>query len=146
MARRWEVSSSMKAMPVLAVALAALLVTDAPPVKDGARGKLEPSSPGVGVLEPARAGRLLADTVAELQAAQSVDRSRSHPSAGELWIQVNRLKREGQNTRQIEWYLTDLEGSLRRGPQDAGTRRHLLNNLSHEIELVRRRAGAVKAP
>jgi hypothetical protein len=136
----------MKAMPVLVVALAALLVSDAPPVRDGGRGKLEPSRPGTGAVEPARAGRRLAAALAELRAAQTRDGPRPGPSAGELWIEVNRWKREGQNTRQIEWYLTDLEGSLRRGPQDAGARRHILNNLSHEIELARRRAGDATAP
>lgn len=146
MAREWGVSSSMKAMAVLVVALGALLVTDAPPVKDGGRGTLEPSRPGTGALEPARAGRRLAAAVADLQAAQTRNGPRPGPSAGELWIEVNRLKREGQNTRQIEWHLSELEGSLRRGPQDAGGRRHILNNLTHEIELARRRAGDATAP
>lgn len=146
MARRWAVSSSMKAMPVLVVALAALLVTDAPPVKDGGRGKLAPSRPGGGAVESARAGRRLAGAVADLQAAQRGDGPQRATSAGELWIEVNRLKREGQHTRQIEWYLSDLEGSLRRGPQAPGSRRHILNNLSHEIALVRRRAGPATAP
>lgn len=84
--------------------------------------------------------------MADLQAARRGDGSRTGPLAGDLWIELGHLKREGPNTRQVEWYLSDLEGSLRRGPQDAGARRHILNNLSHEIELVRRRAGSANAP
>ena len=80
----------------------------------------------------------MASVVNELQAASGHGDSRAEKS-GSLWIEVNRLRREGQNVRSIEWYASELEGSLRRGEQDAVARRHILNNLSYEVENLKRR-------
>ena len=81
----------------------------------------------------------MASAVSQIQAAQNRDDAAAGQSAGTLWIEVDRLKRGRQNVKQIEWYVSDLENSLRRGPQDATARRHILNNLSYEIEALNRR-------
>jgi len=81
----------------------------------------------------------MASIVADLQATSGGDRSGAGRSAGDLWIEVNRLKRGGQDVKSIEWQVSELEESLRGGQQDAVARRHILNNLSHEIETLNRR-------
>jgi hypothetical protein len=43
-------------------------------------------------------------------------------------------------TRSIEWQVSELEESLRGNRQDAAARRHMLNNLSYEIEALNRRS------
>jgi len=53
-------------------------------------------------------------------------------------MEVERLKRQGQNVQAIEWYVTELEGNLRRNGQGASAQRHLRNNLNHEIEVLKR--------
>ena len=81
----------------------------------------------------------MASWVTDLQGTRSQVGSGAGQSAGNLWMEVNRLKRGGQNVRQIEWYVCDLEGNLRGGQQDASARRHILNNLSYEIDALNRR-------
>jgi hypothetical protein len=56
-----------------------------------------------------------------------------------MWMEVSQLKRHGQSVRAIESYLSDLEGSVRRGQADAVARQHILNNLDYEIERLKRR-------
>lgn len=65
--------------------------------------------------------------------------SATSQSAGILWIEFNRLKREGQNVGRIACHLSELEETLRCNPQDASAKRHILNNLNHEIEILKRR-------
>jgi hypothetical protein len=60
-------------------------------------------------------------------------------SAGNLWMEVNRLKRSGADVRRIESYVSDLEGSLRNPQQDASSRRHILNNLELEMQILKQR-------
>ena len=86
-----------------------------------------------------RAARNLTFWAHDLQATHGGDASGSGRRVGDLWIEVNRLRRGGQNVRAIEWYVSDLEGSLRRGQEDAAARRHILNNLDYEIEVLKRR-------
>ena len=77
--------------------------------------------------------------VASLQVTSSEDRPGAGRSAGDLWIEVDRLKRSGQNVKNIEWQVSELEESLRRGQPDAVARQHMLNNLSYELEALNRR-------
>jgi hypothetical protein len=58
-----------------------------------------------------------------------------------MWIEVDRLKRQGQNVRAIEYYLSDLEASRRLGEQGAAAGRHAANNLEYEIERLNRQLG-----
>ncbi len=91
-------------------------------------------------VEPTQTGRRLqnmASVVSELKA--SPDPSKARQQVGELWIQADRLKREGRNTRNVEGLLSDLEGRLRSNQQDASARRHLANELEYEIEALKRR-------
>ncbi len=60
-------------------------------------------------------------------------------SAGNLWMEVNQLRNRGADVRRIEWYVSDLEASLRM-QQDASARRHILNNLELEMQNLKRRA------
>ena len=129
----------MKPVHVWVVAVAVLLVADAPPAKPDARRALESSRPGVEAPGVLRAASRMAAVVNDLQAAQKRDDTGTGRSAGDLWIELNGLKRAGYNVRRIEWYVSDLEGSLRRGQNDASARRHILNNLDYEIEVLRRR-------
>jgi len=129
----------MKPVHVWVVAVAVLLVADAPPAKPDARRALESSRPGVEAPGVLRAASRMAAVVNDLQAAQKRDDTGTGQSAGDLWVELNGLKRGGHNVRQIEWYVSDLEGSLRRGQDDAPARRHILNNLSYEIDAVKRR-------
>ena len=80
----------------------------------------------------------MASVVNELQAANGHEDSHAEKS-GSLWMEVSRLRRQGQNVRSVEWYVSDLETSLRRGEQDAVARRHILNNLSYEVENLKQR-------
>ena len=130
----------MKPLHLLLVALTVLLVADAPPAKPDASRVLGSRCPGVDAHEVRRAASRMAAVVSDLEAAQKLDGAGAGQSAGNLWIEVNRLKREGHNARQIEWYVSDLEGSLRRGQDDASGRRHILNNLRYEIDALKRRS------
>jgi hypothetical protein len=58
-----------------------------------------------------------------------------------MWIEVDRLKRQGQEVRAIEYYLSDLEASKRRGGQGAAASRYAANNLEHEIQRLNHRMG-----
>ena len=129
----------MKPVHVWVVAVAVLLVADAPPAKPDARRALESSRPGVEAPGVLRAASRMAAVVNDLQAAHKREDTGTAHSAGDLWIEVSRLKHGGHNVRQIEWHVSDLEGSLRRGPAGASARRHILNDLGYEIELLRRR-------
>jgi hypothetical protein len=118
-----------------------LLATDAGPDRSGPpRGKGERASAPADPRAPSQSIWRMAAAVSELQAAQSGTDALSPRSAGDVWIEVEHLKREGHRTRAIEWYASELEGSLRRGADDATARRHILNNLSHEVEVMRRHA------
>jgi len=81
----------------------------------------------------------MASIVADLQATSSGDRAGTGRSAGDLWLEVGRLKRDGQNVRNIEWQVSELEESLRGNREDAVARRHILNNLNYELEALNRR-------
>ncbi len=54
-------------------------------------------------------------------------------------MEVNQLRNRGEDVRRIEWYVSDLEASLRM-QQDASARRHILNNLELEMQNLKRRA------
>jgi hypothetical protein len=58
-----------------------------------------------------------------------------------MWMEVDRLKRQGQNVRAIEYYLSDLEASRGRGEQGAVASRYAANNLEYEIQRLNRRIG-----
>jgi hypothetical protein len=117
---------------------AALLAGCTPHSKPEANSTPEPAQPEADFREVYRAAGNMASVVNELQATSGHGDSRAEKS-GSLWIEVNRLRREGQNVRSIEWYASELEGSLRRDEQDAVARRHILNNLSYEVENLKRR-------
>jgi len=90
--------------------------------------------------EPAETDRRLqnmASAVNELKA--SPDPGRARQQVGELWIQVDHLKREGRNTRSVEGLVSDLESRLGSNQQDANARRHLANELEYEVEALKRR-------
>lgn len=76
----------------------------------------------------------------QLRAANRRDGASTAPSAGNLWIETDRLRQTGHRVRHLEWAVSDLENSLRRGPADAAARRHLLNKLDYEIEALTRRS------
>lgn len=71
-----------------------------------------------------------------LAATSSGNRPGAGRSAGDLWIEVDQLKRGGQNVKNIEWHVSELEESLRGNRQDGASRRHILNNLNYEIEAL----------
>jgi hypothetical protein len=75
----------------------------------------------------------MVSVVNELRAVDARGGTPNARAAGDLWLDVEKLKRAGRNTREIEGYVSELEGSLRRGPEDATTRRHILNNLDYEL-------------
>ncbi len=77
--------------------------------------------------------------VTDLQATPARDGSGASQSVGNLWIEVDRLKREGQSVRNLEWQVSELEESLRGNHEDAASRRHRLDNLAYEIEALQRR-------
>ncbi len=90
--------------------------------------------------EPGETDRRLQDmasAVNELKA--SADPGRARQQVGELWIQVDHLKREGRNTRNVEGLVSDLEGRLGSNQQDASARRHLANELEYEVEALKRK-------
>lgn len=76
--------------------------------------------------------------ISDLQASRGQVYSHSRQDAGDLWIEVNRLKRGGQQVRQIEWMVSELEG-LRGSPDEASAKRHILNNLELEMSTLQRR-------
>jgi hypothetical protein len=60
---------------------------------------------------------------------------------GVMWTEVDHLKRQGQNVRAIEYYLSDLEASRRLGEQGAAASRYAANNLEYEIQRLIRQRG-----
>lgn len=68
------------------------------------------------------------------------NRSAAGQTAGNLWMEVNQLKRSGQDVRRIEWQVSELEESFRNNGKDALTRRHIVNNLELEIQLLKQRS------
>lgn len=130
----------MKPVHLWLAALAVLVVNDGPPAKDNAPRTVESHRLGAETQEIHRAARRMAAVVSDLRAAQGRGDSGTGQSAGDLWIEVNHLKREGHQTRQIEWYVSDLEGNLRRGQEGIAARRHILNNLEYELQALRRAA------
>ncbi len=90
--------------------------------------------------EPADTDRPLqnmAKAINELKA--SPDPGRTRQQVGELWIQVEHLKRAGRNTRNVEGLVSDLEDRLGSNQQDASPRRHLANELEYEVDALKRR-------
>jgi hypothetical protein len=114
---------------------------------DAPRSTVQPGMPpgslgraSVGNHGANRAARDLSATVHNLQS--SLDRRSSTVSrgaAGDLWMDVDSLKRSGANVRAIEYYASDLEQSLRRGQQGSSAARHALNNLEYEAKVLRQR-------
>lgn len=103
------------------------------------RSEQPAGKPPVAQDEPAEMDRRLqsmAVAASELKAASAPGKARQQ--VGELWIQADRLRREGRNTRNVEGLLSDLEANLRSNQQDAGARRHLANELEYEIEALKR--------
>jgi len=129
----------MKPVHVLLLGLGVLLVADTARGKHQLPRTREPRCPNAASQGSRRGASKLTSLVSDLQAAHRQDGSGTGQSAGNLWIEVSRLKREGRNVRTIEWYVSDLEGSLRRGQPDASARRHILNNLSYEVERLNHR-------
>ena len=128
----------MKPSSLLLIGLAALLVGCAPSSgKEQTRTTQEPKH-GSDAQVVRRATRNMASAVADLQ-AHSGQRSGPWQSAGDLWIEVDRLKRDGRELRNITWRVSELEESLRRNREDDASRRHILNDLSYEIEALKRR-------
>jgi hypothetical protein len=84
-----------------------------------------------------RALRNMESWVTDLR-ARSQNRSAAWRSAGNLWIEVNQLKRGGEDVHRLQWYVSELEG-LRNSQQDASARRHILNNLELEMQLLKQR-------
>lgn len=81
----------------------------------------------------------LAALVDDLRAGDRQEGSEVRRSAGDLWLEVGRLKRAGEVVRPLEWQVSEVEESLRRGSLDTAARRHRLNDLEYEIERLARR-------
>lgn len=77
--------------------------------------------------------------VGDAQAASGRGGSVAGRSAGDLWIEADRLKRAGHDVRQLAWQISEIEESLRRSPSDTTALRHRLNSLSHELAALQRR-------
>jgi hypothetical protein len=58
-----------------------------------------------------------------------------------MWMDVDRLKQQGQNVRAVEYYLSDLESARQRGEQGAAASRFATNNLEYEIQRLNLRMG-----
>lgn len=130
----------MKLETVFLTVGAAFLAASARPADHRPNPARDSQPPGVAVPAPPRS---VADSrwmLGELEAIRRQDRLTAGRSVGDLWIGVDRLKRDGHPVRPIGWYLSDLEGSLRVDTADSATRRHLLNNLHYEIESLNRRS------
>jgi hypothetical protein len=128
------VKTVMKPASILVVGLT-LLLTGCNETKDQPPGK--PQAPQADRAETDRALRNMATVVSELKASPNADKARQH--VGDLWIQAGHLKSERRDIRNVEGLLSDLEGNLRSSQQDAGARRHIVNNLEYEIEALKRK-------
>jgi hypothetical protein len=90
---------------------------------------------------PSRSAANLSARVPDLQGVGTHPNPRVAQTIGGMWIEVDRLKREGQNVRAIEYYLSDLEASRRLGEQGSAASRYAANNLEYEIQRLNRRLG-----
>ena len=133
------VKSAMKRACLWLVACAGVLAACTPHAQREAGSASEPTRTDADRQELRRAAGKMASVVHDLQSAPNQGGAGAGQSVGNLWMEVNRLKRQGQRVRSIEWYAADLEASMRGGQQDAARRRHLINNLSYEVEALRRR-------
>ena len=127
---------------ILLVAFAAWLATFTPstPQNEGSTTEpIKPPFPDLDRREARRSADHMASVLHDLEHTQSEAGSRAIESVGNLWIEVTRLRRGGQDVRPIEWYVSDLERSLRVGQHDTSARRHILNNLSYELDALKRR-------
>lgn len=126
----------MKLTGPLALALAAALTGDTPPagpdVAGAARGTHSDVSRGV-VIDR----RGIASLTSWAKAAES--EAGGAQAAGNLWLETQRLKRQGANVRELEWQISNLEATVRRDPSDTTAKRHALNNLEYEIQRLRNR-------
>lgn len=133
-ARKIAVPLVMKETCLLVAILAVLLTGDAPPPQAESNRTADSSRPA---WDPPRIRAAAANMTAW---ASQVERdSASSQTAGNLWIEVNRLKRAGQNVGQVEWYVSDLEATLRRNPRDTAAKQRVLNDLQYEMERLKRR-------
>lgn len=60
-------------------------------------------------------------------------------SAGNLWMEIQQLKRSGQDVGRFEWRVSELEESLRNQGQDASARRRIVSDLELEMQLLKQR-------
>jgi hypothetical protein len=125
----------MKPTFLLALALCAALTGDAPQ----APPQVSKSSPAPAQLNLNNGNLRRAAASLGSWARALEGETRSARSVGNLWTETARLKRQGANVRQIEWHVSDLEAALRRNPQDAQAKRHILNNLQYEIQRMKNR-------
>ncbi|HNQ91253.1 MAG TPA: hypothetical protein PKM73_21780 [Verrucomicrobiota bacterium] len=128
----------MKPLYLLVVGLAALLAACGPSSRRELTRTTEEAKRDSDPQVVRRATRNMASTVADLQ-ARSGQRCGPRQSAGDLWIEIDRLKRDGREVRNVEWRVSELEESLRRNRGNDASRRHILNDLSYEIEVLKRR-------
>jgi hypothetical protein len=135
-----SVKSEMKAASLWLAAFT-VLAAPAPPATNPAPGPgsaKEPRQVTPHTDDVRRAVGNMESWVTDLRARKELNPGVSL-SAGNLWMEVNQLKRSGADVRRIEWYVSDLENSLRT-QQDASARRHILNNLELEMQTLKRRA------
>lgn len=119
--------------------IAALVAACARPSQPETSNTVEPSPSKTECSTIHRATANMASVVEDLQANCASGRSGVGRSAGDLWIEVDKLKRAGQPVRNLEWQVSELEANLRSSRQDTVARRHILNNLSYEVEALNRR-------
>jgi hypothetical protein len=134
-----SVESEMKAASLLLAAFT-VLAAPAPPATNPATGPdaaKDSRRPTPCSGDVRRAIGNMESWVTDLRARNEINPGVS-PSAGNLWMEVNQLRNRGQDVRRIEWYVSDLEASLRT-QQDASARRHILNNLELEMQNMKRR-------
>lgn len=128
----------MTPVRLLVAGFAALLTACAPSPSEEQTQTSEQPKEGHDQQVVRQAARNMASTVADLQANPG-QQSSALRSVGDLWIEVDRLKREGQDVKNVEWYVSELEENLRGNRRDDTSRRHILNNLSDEVEALSRR-------
>jgi hypothetical protein len=133
----------MKRAAILLVGLLGLLASgDTPRLTQPSGARIAGAQPKAVDRYVDRSAKDLTSTVHDLRATRSpVYPSAKRADLGNLWTDVAKLRRTGANTRAIEYYASDLEQGLRRGPQGAVATRHALNNLEHEATILRQRLG-----
>jgi hypothetical protein len=82
--------------------------------------------------------RNMAAAVSELKGSTSKDKARQN--VGELWIQTGHLKSQRRDVRSVEGLLSDLEWNLRSSQPNLGARRHIVNQLEYETEVLKSRS------